>query len=38
MAVVIGCSGWSYSDSFERGGWVKVFYPTAHTKKLDYIR
>lgn len=32
----IGCSGWSYSDSFERGGWVKVFYPNAQTKKLEY--
>jgi hypothetical protein len=37
MAVVISCSGWSYSDTFERGGWVKVFYSTAQTKKLDYI-
>jgi uncharacterized protein YecE (DUF72 family) len=34
--VLIGCSGWSYSDSFERGGWVKVFYPDAQTKKLQY--
>lgn len=36
MSVLIGCSGWSYSDSFERGGWVKVFYPDAQTKKLQY--
>ena len=36
MSVLIGCSGWSYSDSFERGGWVKVFYPDAQTKKLPY--
>ena len=36
MQVLIGCSGWSYSDSFERGGWVKVFYPDAQTKKLPY--
>ena len=34
--MIIGCSGWSYSDSFERGGWVKVFYPDAQTKKLPY--
>lgn len=34
--MLIGCSGWSYSDSFERGGWVKVFYPDAQTKKLQY--
>jgi uncharacterized protein YecE (DUF72 family) len=36
LPVLIGCSGWSYSDSFERGGWVKVFYPDAQTKKLKY--
>ena len=36
MSVLIGCSGWSYSDSFERGGWVKGFYPDAQTKKLQY--
>jgi uncharacterized protein YecE (DUF72 family) len=36
LSVSIGCSGWSYSDSFERGGWVKVFYPDAQTKKLQY--
>jgi uncharacterized protein YecE (DUF72 family) len=36
LSVFIGCSGWSYSDSFERGGWVKVFYPDAQIKKLQY--
>lgn len=36
MAVQIGCSGWSYADSVEKGGWIKVFYPNAHTKKLRY--
>jgi uncharacterized protein YecE (DUF72 family) len=36
LTVLIGCSGWSYSDSFETGGWVKVFYPDAQTKKLPY--
>lgn len=36
MQVLIGSSGWSYSDSFERGGWVKVFYPNAQVKKLPY--
>ena len=34
--MIIGCSGWSYSDSFDKGGWVKVFYPDAQTKKLPY--
>ena len=32
----IGCSGWSYSDSVEKGGWMKVFYPDTQTKKLQY--
>jgi uncharacterized protein YecE (DUF72 family) len=36
LSVLIGCLGRSYSDSFERGGWVKVFYPDAQTKKLQY--
>ena len=36
MSVHIGCSGWSYPDSFEKGGWTKVFYPDAQTKKLPY--
>lgn len=36
MAAQIGCSGWSYADSVEKGGWVKVFYPNANTKKLQY--
>lgn len=36
MRLYIGCSGWSYVDSFERGGWVKVFYPDAQIKKLQY--
>ena len=35
MSVFIGCSGWSYSDTFEKGGWVKAFYPDAQTKKLQ---
>jgi uncharacterized protein YecE (DUF72 family) len=36
MRIHIGCSGWSYAGSFEEGGWVKVFYPNAQTKKLPY--
>jgi uncharacterized protein YecE (DUF72 family) len=36
LSISIGCSGWGYSDSFEKGGWVKVFYPDAQTKKLPY--
>ena len=36
MPVLIGCSGRSYSDSFDKGGWVKAFYPDVQTKKLQY--
>jgi uncharacterized protein YecE (DUF72 family) len=36
LPILIGCSGWSYNDSFEKGGWVKVFYPDAQTRKLQY--
>ena len=36
MAVFIGCSGWSDDDSYEKGGWVKAFYPDSQTKKLQY--
>lgn len=36
LPVHIGCSGWSYSESFEKGGWTKVFYPDSQTKKLPY--
>ncbi|HYY85554.1 MAG TPA: DUF72 domain-containing protein [Nitrososphaeraceae archaeon] len=34
--MLIGCSGWSYDDSYEKGGWVKAFYPNSQTKKLQY--
>jgi uncharacterized protein YecE (DUF72 family) len=36
MPVHLGCSGWSYADSVENGGWTKVFYPNAQTKRLQY--
>jgi uncharacterized protein YecE (DUF72 family) len=36
LSVQIGCSGWSYDDSYEKGGWVKAFYPDSQTKKLQY--
>ncbi|MFB5600114.1 MAG: DUF72 domain-containing protein [Nitrososphaeraceae archaeon] len=34
--ILIGCSGWSYSDTPEKGGWTKVFYPNSKTKRLSY--
>ncbi|HET6590551.1 MAG TPA: DUF72 domain-containing protein [Candidatus Nitrosocosmicus sp.] len=32
----IGCSGWNYGDSAEKGGWLNVFYPDRKTRKLNY--
>ena len=34
--ILIGCSGWSYADIPEKGGWTKVFYPNGQTKRLSY--
>jgi uncharacterized protein YecE (DUF72 family) len=34
--ILIGCSGWSYADLPEKGGWTKVFYPDGQTKRLSY--
>ncbi|HEV8405627.1 MAG TPA: DUF72 domain-containing protein [Nitrososphaera sp.] len=34
--VLIGCSGWSYGDKAEKGGWVGSFYPNTTTKRLPY--
>ena len=34
--VLIGCSGWSYGDTHDKGGWLNVFYPDKKTKKLPY--
>jgi uncharacterized protein YecE (DUF72 family) len=34
--VLIGCSGWSYPDKAENGGWTKAFYPDTKTKRLSY--
>jgi uncharacterized protein YecE (DUF72 family) len=34
--LLIGTSGWSYSDPAEKGGWVGVFYPNKSIKKLPF--
>ncbi|MDQ3836738.1 MAG: DUF72 domain-containing protein [Thermoproteota archaeon] len=34
--ILIGCSGWNYGDSVEKGGWVGSFYPDVQTKRLRY--
>jgi hypothetical protein len=25
--VLLGCSGWNYPDTADKGGWTGVFYP-----------
>jgi uncharacterized protein YecE (DUF72 family) len=34
--LLIGCSGWNYPDSVNKGGWKGVFYPENETKLLRY--
>ena len=34
--VLVGCSGWSYGDTPDKGGWTEVFYPDKNTKRLRY--
>jgi uncharacterized protein YecE (DUF72 family) len=36
LPVLISYSEGSYSDSVEKRGWMKVFYPDDNTKKLQY--
>jgi uncharacterized protein YecE (DUF72 family) len=32
----LGCSGWNYGDTPEKGGWLDIFYPSKDTKRLRY--
>jgi uncharacterized protein YecE (DUF72 family) len=34
--VLLGCSGWNYGDTPDKGGWTGVFYPNKDTKRLRY--
>ncbi|HJT46827.1 MAG TPA: DUF72 domain-containing protein [Nitrososphaeraceae archaeon] len=34
--VLVGCSGWNYGDTPDKGGWTSVFYPDKDTKRLRY--
>jgi uncharacterized protein YecE (DUF72 family) len=34
--LLIGCSGWNYGDTPDKGGWTGVFYPDSNTKRLRY--
>jgi uncharacterized protein YecE (DUF72 family) len=33
---LLGCSGWNYPESADKGGWTGVFYPDKDTKRLRY--
>ena len=35
--VLLGCSGWNYPDTADKGGWTGVFYPDKDTKRLVII-
>ena len=32
--IVLGCSGWNYPDTPDKGGWTEIFYPDKSTKRL----
>ena len=34
--LLLGCSGWNYGDTSDKGGWLGVFYPDKDTKRLRY--
>lgn len=34
--ILLGCSGWNYGDTPDKGGWTGVFYPDKDTKRLRY--
>jgi uncharacterized protein YecE (DUF72 family) len=34
--LLLGCSGWNYPDTADKGGWTGVFYPDKDTKRLRY--
>ena len=34
--LLLGCSGWNYPETADKGGWTGVFYPDKDTKRLRY--
>jgi uncharacterized protein YecE (DUF72 family) len=34
--LLLGCSGWSYADPAEKGGWTGAFYPGSKTRRLAF--
>jgi uncharacterized protein YecE (DUF72 family) len=33
---LLGCSGWNYADTSDKGGWTGVLYPDKDTKRLRF--
>jgi hypothetical protein len=31
---LIGCSGWNYDDTPDKGGWTGIFYPDKETRRI----
>jgi uncharacterized protein YecE (DUF72 family) len=34
--LLLGCSGWNYPETADKGGWTEVFYPNKNTERLRY--
>ena len=34
--LLLGCSGWSYTDPAEKGGWTGTLYPDSKTRRLAF--
>lgn len=34
--LLLGCSGWNYGETPDKGGWVGIFYPHKDTKRLRF--
>jgi hypothetical protein len=32
--VLVGCSGWNYGDTPDKGGWTGAFYPDKKYQKI----
>jgi uncharacterized protein YecE (DUF72 family) len=36
-SLLLGCSGWNYPNTPDKGGgWTEIFYPYKGTKRLSY--
>jgi hypothetical protein len=35
---LLGCSGWNYPDTFDKGGWTGVLYPDKKSSENQELR